>query len=60
MNGFELPRAIHLEPVEFSVDNGFLTPSFKLKRPNLKKSYLDKIEELYATTDAHLEAKAKL
>ena len=33
----------------FNVPNGLLTPTFKLKRPQLKQKYMDEIKKLYAT-----------
>jgi len=32
----------------FTVDNDTLTPSFKLKRPQLLKKYRDQLRQLYA------------
>jgi len=49
LKGFELPRAIHLEPELFSVDNGMLTPKFTLKRPIAKQRYAQVVTGLYAT-----------
>jgi len=37
--GFEMVRAICLEPDAFSMENDLLTPTFKLKRPQLKDKY---------------------
>merc|ERR1711959_870821 len=48
MKGFEIVRAIHLDSVEFSVENDLLTPTFKLKRPQLLKHYQTEVDALYA------------
>merc|ERR1712048_1265628 len=48
MKGFEIVRAIHLDSVEFSVENDLLTPTFKLKRPQLLKHYQTEFDALYA------------
>jgi len=47
LKGFEMVKAIHLEPAEFSVDNGLLTPTFKLKRPQAKTKYEPVIDAMY-------------
>lgn len=47
LQGFEYIKAIHVEKVPFSVENGLLTPSFKLKRPELQKRYQKEIQNLY-------------
>lgn len=39
LKGFEAIRGLMLEPEHFSIENGFLTPSFKYKRPQLQKHY---------------------
>ena len=47
LNGFEQPKKIlpRLDP--FTVDNGLLTPTLKLKRVALRKFFGQDIEELY-------------
>eukprot|EP00808_Paulinella_micropora_P001897 g15385.t1 len=51
--GFEKVKAIHLEKeleqdlTGFSVANDCLTPTFKLKRPQLKNRYLEDVKQLY-------------
>jgi long-chain acyl-CoA synthetase len=47
LKGFEIPKAISLEHVPFSIENGILTPTMKLKRPEAKQMYLDRIESMY-------------
>jgi long-chain acyl-CoA synthetase len=39
LRGFEMLKAVHLEPVLFSIENDLITPTFKLKRPQLLKYY---------------------
>ncbi len=33
----------------FTVENGLLTPTFKLKRPAARARFMEKFSELYAT-----------
>ncbi|VAI22554.1 unnamed protein product [Triticum turgidum subsp. durum] len=47
LRGFEMLRAVHLEPVPFSIDKDLITPTFKLKRPQLLKHYKDRVDQLY-------------
>jgi len=47
LKGFEMVRAIFLEPELFGVDNDLLTPTFKLKRPQLQKKYQAEIDAMY-------------
>jgi long-chain acyl-CoA synthetase len=44
-------KGIILEAEQFSVDNELLTPSFKLKRPQLQKKYQAQIDAMYAKLD---------
>ena len=48
LHGFETPRAIHMDPEPFTAENGLTTPTFKLKRPQLKAHYKKEIDEMYA------------
>merc|ERR1712100_510904 len=45
--GFEFVKAVTLEHEPFSVDNGLLTPTFKARRPDLKKRYQNNINDMY-------------
>ncbi|XP_012836994.1 PREDICTED: long chain acyl-CoA synthetase 2 isoform X1 [Erythranthe guttata] len=47
LRGFEMLRAVHLEPIPFDIDRDLITPTFKLKRPQLLKHYKDRVDEMY-------------
>ncbi|KDO33542.1 hypothetical protein SPRG_19176 [Saprolegnia parasitica CBS 223.65] len=47
--GFELVRAIALDPNPFTVENDLLTPTFKLKRHDAQRAFASRIEALYAS-----------
>ena len=53
LKSFELPKAVHLvaEVNElnqgFTIENDCLTPTFKLKRPQLLKKYQKEVDEMY-------------
>ena len=48
LRGFERIKAVHLDHKQWDVDNGLMTPSFKLKRNQLQKHYQKYIDDLYA------------
>lgn len=50
LHGFETVRAIHIGSEPFSVENGLLTPTFKMKRQQLKDRYESVIDALYQNT----------
>lgn len=49
LKGYEIPKGVILHGEEFTPESGFVTPSFKLKRPFLKKHFAKEIDELYAS-----------
>mmetsp|Transcript_17633 Transcript_17633/g.30373 ORF Transcript_17633/g.30373 Transcript_17633/m.30373 type:complete len:671 (+) Transcript_17633:24-2036(+) len=64
IKGFEFVKAIFVEArvnelgQGFNIDNDCLTPSFKMKRPQLQKRYQAEIDKLYAELRA-ADAKAR-
>ena len=49
LNGYEVVRAVHLEPVPFTTDNGLVTPTLKLRRAALVGHYGTTIAAMYET-----------
>jgi len=47
LKGFECVKAIHLDHMPFDMERDLITPTFKMKRPQLLKYYKDIIEDLY-------------
>ncbi|KAF9092954.1 hypothetical protein BGX29_009889 [Mortierella sp. GBA35] len=48
LKGFEIPKAILIEPEAFTVENNKMTPTFKLKRHPVVQEYRDRLNALYA------------
>ncbi|KAE8727231.1 Long chain acyl-CoA synthetase 5 [Hibiscus syriacus] len=48
LRGFEMLKAVHLEPNPFDMERDMVTPTFKLKRPQLLKYYKEKVDQLYS------------
>ncbi|WVZ11357.1 hypothetical protein V8G54_015887 [Vigna mungo] len=55
LRGFELLKSIHLDPNPFDVERDLITPTFKLKRPQLLKYYKDHIDQLYREAKGVME-----
>ncbi|GAB4818389.1 hypothetical protein N2152v2_005435 [Parachlorella kessleri] len=47
LKGFELVKEVHLEVEPFSVENDLMTPSLKVKRPQLLKHYQAQVDAMY-------------
>jgi long-chain acyl-CoA synthetase len=60
LKGFEQVKALHTDCVQFSVDNDLMTPTFKLKRPQLQQHYQAQLDLMYQTINAAASAKARL
>ncbi|EDO46361.1 predicted protein, partial [Nematostella vectensis] len=52
LNSLEKVRGIHLCSEAFSIDNGLLTPTLKIKRPQMSTFFRDIIDNLYTTVVA--------
>ncbi|KAF2550605.1 hypothetical protein F2Q68_00036650 [Brassica cretica] len=48
LRGFEFARAVTLVPEPFTLENGLLTPTFKVKRPQAKAYFAEAISKMYA------------
>lgn len=57
LRGFEIPKALKLRMDPFSIENGLLTPTFKVKRQDAAKLLKKDLDDLYAQSNG---ASAKL
>ena len=48
LSKYERVRRITLLPTAFTVDNGMMTPTLKIKRKVVEKEYASQIESMYA------------
>jgi len=49
---FETPKKVLLLENDFTIENGELTPTLKVKRREVEKRYKDVIDAAYASADA--------
>ncbi|KAI5067553.1 hypothetical protein GOP47_0018081 [Adiantum capillus-veneris] len=49
LKGFEIIKAVHLEPQPFDLERDLITPTYKKKRPQLLKYYKEVVDRLYQT-----------
>ncbi|KAL0413115.1 UNVERIFIED_CONTAM: Long chain acyl-CoA synthetase 6, peroxisomal [Sesamum radiatum] len=47
LRGFEFAKSVTLVPEPFTVENGLLTPTFKIKRPQAKAYFAQAISSMY-------------
>ncbi|KAL2753773.1 hypothetical protein ACRALDRAFT_1051747 [Sodiomyces alcalophilus JCM 7366] len=59
-NSYERVRNAYLDVEPLTVDNDLLTPTLKLKRPQIAKAFREHIDEMYAQVNAEAPEKAKL
>ncbi|XP_042505856.1 long chain acyl-CoA synthetase 6, peroxisomal-like [Macadamia integrifolia] len=52
LRGFEFVKSVTLAPEPFSVENGLLTPTLKIKRPQAKAYFAKAISDMYAELSA--------
>ncbi|ONK78384.1 uncharacterized protein A4U43_C02F18220 [Asparagus officinalis] len=52
LRGFEFAKAVTLVLEPFTMENGLLTPTFKIKRPQAKAYYAKAIADMYAELSA--------
>ncbi|KAM0845403.1 hypothetical protein ACQ4PT_056404 [Festuca glaucescens] len=60
LRGFEFVKAITLVAEPFTLENGLLTPTFKVKRPQAKAYFAKEITDMYAQLNEAESARPKL
>lgn len=59
LRGFEFVKRAHLTTVAFTVENGMMTPTFKVRRPQVSAHFREQVQAMYADIHASTPA-AKL
>lgn len=54
----ETVKAVHVVPEDFSIENGLMTPTFKIKRNAVAEAFKEEIEALYKKTSLTHRSKA--
>ncbi|KAF9291154.1 hypothetical protein BGZ88_007048 [Linnemannia elongata] len=52
LRGFEMIKRVYLSTDAFTIENGLLTPTLKVKRPQVQKHFEEQIKEMYADIHA--------
>ena len=60
LRGFEYVKAVRVVPDQFSIENGLLTPTFKLKRQEAAKVFRPLIDAMYTELEGKRPPEAKL
>ncbi|GJN13811.1 hypothetical protein PR202_gb00557 [Eleusine coracana subsp. coracana] len=60
LRGFEFAKAVTLVAEPFTMENGLLTPTFKVKRPQAKAYFAKQISDMYAQLQATESPRQKL
>ncbi|RLM69582.1 long chain acyl-CoA synthetase 6, peroxisomal-like isoform X1 [Panicum miliaceum] len=60
LRGFEFAKAVTLVAEPFTLENGLLTPTFKVKRPQAKTYFAKEISDMYAELRETEPARPKL
>ncbi|CAN6374047.1 unnamed protein product [Urochloa humidicola] len=60
LRGFEFAKAVTLVAEPFTLENGLLTPTFKVKRPQAKAYFAKEISDMYAQLREAESARSKL
>ncbi|CAM0950289.1 unnamed protein product [Alopecurus aequalis] len=60
LRGFEFAKAVSLVAEPFTVENGLLTPTFKVKRPQAKAYFAKELTDMYAQLRGVESARQKL
>ncbi|KAK5787011.1 hypothetical protein PVK06_041662 [Gossypium arboreum] len=60
LRGFEFAKAVTLVPEQFTLENGLLTPTFKIKRSQTKEYFAKAIANMYAELSTSEPALSKL
>ncbi|KAG0285696.1 hypothetical protein BGZ96_010111 [Linnemannia gamsii] len=57
LKSFEIPKALLIEPVPFTIEGGMLTPTLKIKRHPVVQAYRKQIDELYREIRSRADSK---